>query len=482
VTVRAPGLALTGAASGVMRFRVARFAPQARFYFPEGRGSSRGLRRFHSDRSLRPPSLVIRRGSWAASPDDFFLAPKGGPGQNGTMIVNGLGQLVWFHPIPDPLSPFDFRTQQYLRHPVLTWWQGRVFLPGVGAGEAMIYDSSYRRIARVRAGNGYRADLHEFQLTPGGTALLDAYQAVKRHGRVVLDGIVQEVDVRTGLVQFEWHSLDHVDTAESFFPPVAHQPWDYIHVNAVEPEPDGSLLVSGRNTHTVYDIDRHSAQIRWRLGGKRSDFTMGPGADFVAQHDARRLPDGTISIYDNGSPPVTGRKARGIVLSLDTAAKTATLVRAIGHTPGFGSGNSGSFQVLPDGGFLLDWGSHSWLSQYDASGALVLDAQLEPDADDSYRDYRLPWSARPAAAPALAASSGRSSTVVYASWNGATDVASWRVLAGNDRRALQPVATATRTGFETSIGVAGRPRFVRVQALAAGGEVLASSRAIRPRR
>jgi hypothetical protein len=383
--------------------------------------------------------------------------------------------------VPVGLAAFDFRSQRYLGRPVLSWWQGRVFFPGEGAGEGLIFDSAYRLVARVRAGNGYRADLHELELTPAGTALILAYQPVSWHGRPVLDGVVQEVDVRTGLVEFEWHSLDHVDTAESFAPREARVPYDYIHLNAVEPQPDGSLLVSGRNTSTVYDVDRASGQVRWRLGGKRSDFRMGPGAAFLSQHDARRAPDGIITIFDNGAPPVTARAARGIALSLDMAAKTATLVRAVGHTPSLRSGNSGSLQPLDDGGVFVDWGSHSWLSQFDAGGALVLDAQILPDADDSYRAYRLPWSARPAAPPLAVASSGRRGTAVWASWNGATGVASWRVLAGGDRGALRPAATVPPADFETQIGVHGGPRYVQVQALGPGGEVLGTSAAIRPR-
>jgi Arylsulfotransferase (ASST) len=483
VTVRAPGLALTGAPSGVMHFRVARFAAVPRIYFPEAGGSQAGIQHLHSDPALRPPGLAIRRRAGAPSAEDLFLAPKGGPGPNGPMIVDGSGRLIWFQGLADGLSAFDFRAQQYLGRPVLTWWQGRVFYPGAGAGEGVILDSAYRPITRVRAGNGYSADLHELELTPVGTALLLAYQPVRWHGAVVIDGIVQEVDIRSGLVEFEWHSLDHVDTTESFAPRLRHMPYDYIHLNSVEREPDGSLLVSGRNTSTVYDVDRHSGRVLWRLGGKRGDFRMGPGTAFVSQHDARRSPDGTLTIFDNGAPPVTKRTARGIVLSLDMAAKTATLVRAMAHgAPPLRSGSQGSLQPLDDGGYLVYWGSHSWLSEYDPTGNLVLDGQLEPDADDSYRAYRLPWSATPAALPLAAASTRGGATTVWASWNGATGVAAWQVLAGDDRRALRPVATAARTGFETAIAVGGTPRYVRVRALGAAGRVLRTSRAVTPRR
>jgi Arylsulfotransferase (ASST) len=481
VRVRAP-FDLSGSTNRQVTFRVARFPSGVhKIYIPDPGGTPKGVQRFHTERGLLPPQLVVRRRSGATAPGDLFVAPKGGPGQNGPMIADDNGALVWYRALPDGNAAFDFRTQTYRGRPVLTWWQGRVLSPGMGQGVGMILDDRYRTVARVRAGNGYQADLHEFQLTPEGTALMLAYQPVYWSREAVMDAVIQEVDVRTGLVEFEWHSVGRVDTSDSYFRRTPGGPYDYIHANSVQEAFDGSLVVSGRGTHAIYDVDRHTGNIVWQLGGKKSTFAMGPGAQFVAQHDARLQPDGTVTIFDNGAPPVTARRARGLELAIDTATRTATLVRSFTHAqPGLGSESQGSTQELPDGHFLVYWGNHSWLSEYDASGKLLLDAQFQPDGDDSYRAYRLPWSARPAATPRVVAATKASASMVWASWNGATGVAAWQVLAGSSKTALGVVATAPRRGFETGIGINGAPRYVQVRALGADGTALATSSVVTP--
>jgi hypothetical protein len=89
-------------------------------------------------------------------------------------------------------------------------------------------------------------------------------------------------------VLFEWHSLDHVGLDESYkdLPEEAGGTFDYFHINSIEVDHDSNLLVSARNTFTVYKIDRRSGEIIWRLGGKKSDFEMGPGTWMRYQHDA----------------------------------------------------------------------------------------------------------------------------------------------------------------------------------------------------
>src|SRR5262249_52349403 len=156
---------------------------------------------------------------------------------------------------------------------------------------------------RVRAGNGYQADLHEFQLTAAGTALLTVVQPVPADLRAVggpaagtfLDGIVQEVDVVSGRVVFEWHASDHVALTESYAPP--QDPFDFFHANSIDVDTDGTLLVSARHTWTVYKLDRKTGAVIARIGGKQSNYTFAAGASFYWQHDARRQPDGTITIF-----------------------------------------------------------------------------------------------------------------------------------------------------------------------------------------
>jgi Arylsulfotransferase (ASST) len=240
----------------------------------------------------------------------------------------------------------DFKLQSYRGRPVLTWWEG--VHTGYGQGEYVIIDATYREVSRVLAGNGYDGDHHEFIVSPQDTALFDIYHEVPmdlsdlggdKHG-TVLDGIVQEVDVESGQVLFVWHSLEHVGVDESYSNP-AENPHDYFHINSVDVDLDDNLIVSSRTTWTVYKIDRKSGEVIWRLGGKKSDFEMGPGARFVYQHDARRQPDGTLTIFDNRNVNID-EQSRTIVLKLDEEAMTATLVREYTHPNKVPSATQGS--------------------------------------------------------------------------------------------------------------------------------------------
>jgi Arylsulfotransferase (ASST) len=488
VSVRAPAR-VAGTAGHVGTFSIARTAAPARAPAAEAPPRPRGAARFRSRPDLRPPAIDVRRNRVPAAAGDFFVAPKAGSTQAGPMIVDGAGRLVWFHRLPQGLQAYDFRAQSFHGRPVLTWWQGR-FLGAFGAGEGVIYDSALRRITRVRAGNGYQSDLHEFKLTPRNTALLTIYNPVQRslssvsgpaRGTVV-EGVVQEVDVATGAVLFEWHSLREVPLSDSYMEvprSTRGNPWDYFHVNSVDLDADGNFLISGRHTHAVYKVDRATGRILWRLGGKRSDFLMGPGTRFLWQHDARRRADGAITIFDNRARrPAPRIRSRVLALRVDEAARTAVLISQIRHPGRVLGASQGNAQTLPDGSVVVGWGGRNPLfSQFDAQGRLRFDARFrDPDAE-SYRAYRLPWSAAPPSRPALAARARGSGMVVYASWNGATGVAAWRVVTPGGA-APRVLARTSRTGFETAIRVSRRTARVAVQALGPNGRVLATSRAV----
>ncbi len=293
VTVRT-SLPIIGGQAGSFEFTVERPAPPflASDHSPAPR--RRGdVESFHSRPDLRPVAVRIRQAYSGAS--DIFLTPMRGPLQWGPMIVDRWGHLIWFLPLSGPTTTAtNFAVQHYLGQPVLTWWQG--FINGFGQGEDVILNSHYRRIATVRAGNGLTADLHEFTLTPEGTALITAYRPVDWDGSSVgaggnldvLDCTVQEIDIRTGNVLFQWDSLDHVPLRDSCMPvpkPGAGA-FDYFHVNSIQQAADGNLIVSARNTWAVYKINHTTGAVMWTLGGKRSSFKMGPGTRTAFQHDA----------------------------------------------------------------------------------------------------------------------------------------------------------------------------------------------------
>jgi hypothetical protein len=447
---------------------------------------------FRSRPDLKPPTVTVGTRAPATTPGDVFIAPYSGPGQYGPMILAEDGTPIWF----DPLSPTgtraaDFRVQSYEGRRVLTWWQDPLIAGGQSKAGEVIMNDSYRRLAVVRAGNGYQPDLHEFQITPQGTGLITVYDGIDcdlssvggQRSAAVADTLFQQIDLKTGLVMYEWHSLDHVALADSYASP-AHAtrttPFDYFHINSVDLRGDGDLLVDARNTWAAYDLDSRSGRVRWRLGGKHSSFAIGPGARTAWQHDAREQPDGTITFFDNGATPAVHSQSRAIDVRLDEQRMAATLVREDAHpSKALVAGSQGNVQALDDGAWMVGWGEVPYVSEFDASGKLVFDAHL-PSSYESYRAYRLAWSATPSTPPALAvvrAAGGRGATV-YASWNGATEVASWRALSGASAAALAPAGQAARSGFETAISLprAAAGDYVEVQALNAAGAVIGVSR------
>jgi hypothetical protein len=453
-------------------------------------GAASVVQSFKSRPDLRPPAVTVSARSPAVAPGDEFVAPYTGPGQTGPMILDPSGGLLWFKPLHTHSSATNLRVQEYQQRPVLTWWQGIASVHGFGRGEDVIDDGTYTEVARVKAGNGYQADLHEFQLTPRGTALVTVYVPVlcnlssvggPAYGAVT-DGMIQEIDVSTGLVEREWTSLDHVALGESYEragTSKTSSPFDFFHINSIEVEQDGSLLTSGRNTRAVYDIDGRSGQIVWRVGGRRSSFAMGPGTGIAYQHDPRELPDGTISVFDNGGSPAVHSQSRGLILSVDPQRKLVARVGELVHTPPLLAESQGNMQALPNGDWFIGWGQVPQFSEFGAGGQLLFDAHF-PAGTQSYRSFRLPWTGMPAHPPSLAFQpSPGGGGVVYASWNGATLVSSWRVLAGTGPTALNPVAQIPRGGFETAVtlpaGTVGP--YVAVQALDASGRALGVSQA-----
>src|ERR687890_2169156 len=295
------------------------------------------VRSFRSRPELSPPAIEITAQAHHTAPGYIFVAPKKGAGQDGPMIIDDQGQLVWFS---KNRYATDFKVQTYQEELVLTWWEGKV-VAGHGVGEYVIFDSSYRKIDRVRAGNGYQGDLHEFYITPEDTALLTAYVPTQTdlsqiggpEDGTVWDGIAQALDPETGEVLFEWRSLDHVGVQEPYREPPQDPSTalDYFHINSIDIDFDGNFLLSAKGTSAVYKVERETGEILWRLGGKESDFEMGPGTRFAYQHDARRQRDGTITIFDNGASPKVHEQSRGIVVELEMDGMSATLVREFTH-------------------------------------------------------------------------------------------------------------------------------------------------------
>jgi hypothetical protein len=441
--------------------------------------------------SIEPPSIELTARSAQSAPGYIFAAPYAGPGPPGPMIFDEAGQLVWFDQLPKNVpASADLQVQQLYGKPVLTWWQGYIPPQGFGEGEEIILDSSYHQIGRVHAGNGYKADLHDFHITSQGTALMTIFNPIDCNlsvvggpsGGAVNDSLFQELDLRTGLVRREWHSVDHVPLGDSYSSATGSSktwPFDYFHLNSIDQNADGTTLLSARNTWALYEMNTRTGRLLGEIGGRHSGLRLGAGTRTAYQHDAKTLANGTISVFDNGSVPKVHPQSRGIVMAIDAQGGGATLAAQYVHRPALSSASQGNIQQLANQNMFVGWGSEPYFSEYSASGQLLFDAHLH-GSYESYRGYRFPWTGTPAGAPLLAAvpaAGGRVS--VYASWNGDTRTASWQLLAGSSPTTLAPVASAPRSGFETAITTPGAAPYVAVRALDASGAVLSVSRTIR---
>ena len=448
---------------------------------------------FHSRPDLLPAAVTITK------PDphgiaDVFLAPQIGPLQQGPEIIGANGGLIWFNPVPKDYAATDFRVQFYGGQDVLTWWQGNQSA-GVGVGQDIIMNNAYQVVKTVSAGNGLSADLHEFQLTPRGTALITAEYPVIVNAasvggsteEVVFDAVAQEVDLATGLVVFQWDSLDHVPLSAGYTqlpnlpkkgkpvqPNGMWDPYDYFHMNSIGFDQNGNLVISARNTWAVYAVNHQTGAIVWTLGGKHSSFKLGPSVAFAFQHDVRVRAPGVLTMFDDGAgPPYVHSQSRALKLRLDFSHMTVSVVSQRGHSPPLLASYEGDDQALPDADDFIGWGQRPYFSQYDAKGKLVFEGRFV-DSNITYRTYRFPWNGTPSDPPAVAVSRQGRKMTVYASWNGATGVAAWRVFGGSRSTAMPAVATAPKRGFETAI-VAPARAYVAAQALDAKGHVLRRS-------
>ena len=378
-----------GASGATVRtsFNVAFQAPVSQTQFPSNPGSSAAVQHYRSAPTITPSTVrVTTPAQSGATPGDFFLAPYQGNGTPGQMIVDQAGNLVWFHPLPRDESATNFRRPALRGQTVLTWWQGRVLALGFGQGEDEIYTTSYRPLAHVLAGNGYRADLHEFMLTPQGTAWIDAFDPVQLNLRglggsahaVVNDSIVQEIDVKTGLVMWEWHALGHIPLRDSNRRcRTRASNWDYVHINSIDPGSAGDVLLSARATWTIYDVNIHTGAFIWRIGGRFPGFKRGPGTYFYWQHDAQWQPGGLVSVFDNGADPAEEKQSRGLLLDPNTATHTVTLVKQFTNPNAtLLASSQGNMLSLPGGNWLMGYGGLPNFTEYDASGRVLLDATL----------------------------------------------------------------------------------------------------------
>lgn len=472
---------------------------------------------FVSELNLHPMKVMVNINRPGTSRGFIFLAPYAFSdnaiyGQPGALILDNEGNPIWFRPLSSSnLMNTDFRVQELNGKPVLTFWQGTLATPPTytnapgGSSEPgscyYILDKTYRVIKTLKAQKGFTSDIHEFLLTPQNTALLLSTKKVPMdltpyggpQNGYVQDFAIQEIDLKTNELLFFWSALDHIPLTDSFEPASSasstNNIWDAYHINSIGlTNNKNDILVSGRNTWTIYRINKVTGNIIWRLGGKQNDFTIDADATFSWQHDARFLPNNVISLFDDnccesssippGTPP-----AHGLLIQLNLDNMTARLKRSYYHDPNLQIASQGNIETLDNGNKFIGWGQSQYYSEYKKAGntsddpALntLYDAQM-PGDNITYRAYRHHWVGKPHYPPTIAAKLMSGRITLYASWNGSTQTAAWQVFAGHSRNHLSKIKTVKKFGFETAIPVANQGPYFKVKALNANGKVIGVSK------
>jgi hypothetical protein len=458
--------------------------------FPNPPAAPADYQSFYTLPGAQPPILTVTVPDHDPAAGDILTTNGPGAGQYGPLIYTPAGRLVWFDKLSGGEAAENLSEQPYEGQPHLTWWKGRVLSLGFGQGEDVVMNSHYQTVARIDGGNGLKADLHDFQIQPHGIAYITAYNPIRcdltpvkgAPGGAIVDTAIQEIDLKTGLVRWEWHSLDHVGASESEVEvPTDTTPWDYFHLNSIDPQSDGNILVTARSTWAGYQLEGGTGRVLWRLGGTRSSFRMGPGTAMAWQHDGRLLADDEVTFFDDGSSPPIHHQSRAVRVKLDFKARRARLASVYTHrNPPLLAASQGNMQTLAGGNTLVGYGSVPAISEYGKAGSLLLDAH-QPFDMSFYRAFRFPWRGRPLSSPAVLASLNDTGeeTIVHASWNGATEVASWRVLAGERPDSLKPQAVIGADAFESSTTLPVKHTYAAAQALDAARHVLGTSKTVK---
>jgi hypothetical protein len=456
-------------------------------------------------------------------PGYLFLNPAGFSHVNQTapIIFTDDSELVWFGPRG---QAFNFCPYENQGKPVLAYWNGTSFAEPVGRGYGWIVllDSAYETIATVSLPGPFltnnasqtfasNVDVHELNITPRDTILVTANNVTQHDLSSVggpelgwtVDAIIYEMDIASNEILFEWHALDHLDKlpfsasqlplgAEGSDGTTQATAWNYFHINAISQlNGQEGYIISSRYLCSEIAVEKKSGNILWVLSGiDGSDFQLALNATFCYQHDVRQqnqtheLNGIVISLFDNANSPLTLPNptvpSSGLILSLDTKAKTANAVARYANPdlPIYATAQ-GNLQYLANGHKMVGYGLTPLMEEFDQQGKSVMTAQFGPIANGmgtpaggvlGYRNFRSAWVGCPRAPPDVYAERAASGAVrVYMSWNGNTEYKSWTIFAGSSPSSLQAMSTVKRTGFETSFLVPQNVSNVQVQAQGTGG-------------
>lgn len=409
--------------------------------------------------------------------------------------------LVYKSPGYHPDSCSNARVQPYMGQQMFTYWCG-IFSGGHGSGSVRIMDSHYDMKMNVTAlGEHYGVDMHESQMTPDGTLLITSYVDKQmdltsvggpKNGTLA-DGCFQEIDLYTNERLFYWCASDHFNLTMSYAPYSnattgsvktgggygVSVGWDWFHLNSIQKR-NGNYLINGRLLKMVSYVSGLTGEPIFILGGKANQFkdlSNGQATNFAWEHHVRfRNPEMTqLTMFDNQETSMnqncTTNCSRGLQLDLDIEKKTVSLAQAYLSPDHLTTGAMGSMQPLSNRNVLIGWGVNPSFSEFLPNGTCVMNVQMSAYGRQffNYRAFREHWIGRPKWPPAVAVEDD----TIYMSWNGATELASWKIMTGPSPSNLTTSSLlVARNGFETSARFDASIGYVAVEAWDRNGTVI----------
>ncbi|KAH7175838.1 ASST-domain-containing protein [Dactylonectria macrodidyma] len=429
----------------------------------------------------------------------IFIEPRGAyVGTPGPVVLDNAGELVWMQTLWG--QAMDLKVQRFKGNDYITFWHG-TDNGTFGEGYYLMLDESYEVFKKVTPAGRYTGDLHEFRITDNDTALMTIYfkkQADMTSYGIeqgwIFDSIFQEVDLETGELLFEWRASDHYAVNETLAPlggagKSSSSAFDFFHINSVDKDANGDYLISSRYMCAVAAISADDGRVLWQLGGKHNafeDLSGGAATNFSWNHQAAWVDNTTLTVFDNGSNgrQNTAKFSRGLMVTLNMEAMTATLVQDYISPYKVLAISQGSVQVLPNSNVLVGWGHVPAFTEFTHDGKVLCETHIGPIHLDlfswvkNYRTFKYPWVGRPKTLPDVAIKPKQKA--LYVSWNGATEVAQWKIQSGPEASGdnFSDHKTVDKIKFETRMQIPEKAdTFVRVVALDKNGGVLARSEA-----
>lgn len=342
-----------------------------------------------------PATMIVNKNNPLAG--SYFLSSRFfGPPTSGTnymFCVDTCGTPIFFQALNNRGSDFRRQPNGYLTH-----------FPG-DQGVFIQYDSSYN-VMREYAANGSITDMHELLIEEDGSYWILTKQLHLVDMSVIVSGgnpqatveenIIQHLDY-SGNILFQWNSLNHIpvtDCDQNFVDLTASY-IDYIHINALDLDTDGNLLISSRHLNEITKINVSTGNIIWRWGGNKNQFTfINDDNGFYGQHSIRGHNGGIYTLFDNGNWHIPPR-SRGLEYTIDEVNMTATLLNEFITNDGLSYTDAmGHMQRTDDGGSLIGWAANTQgyvLTDYKPDGSKALDIMNLDTNLISYRAYKYQW-------------------------------------------------------------------------------------------